>query len=572
MGVYLVLQLIKSRSNRVKLGIKLEGKGRRDFQFEDFKRRELFCQLVHQMRNMHSQSKEVDSISIFIGTWNMGWIHPLIKHPTTHLLSISGDAEPPHTFNSWLKCAGSGKPLDPILAGLPHDIYAFGTQESALHEKEWVTRLKNSLNILVGINFKQVAVQTLWGIRLVILVKEEHFNKISHVQQSTVKTGIAGVAGNKGGIGISFFFSGTSLCFVNTHLTSGNERCQRRNNNFYDILRGLQVGQASRKMGGIFDLTHQCHHVFWFGDLNYRIDLQIEEIFQHITDNDYDRLLDADQLRVEQAHGRAFSSFEEEEINFPPTYRYKRGTRLEYEYKKFKKTGVRINVPSYCDRILLSSFPGLQVNNSSYGCTNDIMTSDHSPVFATYTVGITTQFIPSSEQRNEKGTQIYVQSISAAIRTSSSTTFYIEIHSSCLESVVRSKRNSSFSSAASKQWFDLPIGGQENAHYTYPEWAANDFDQVIHPILPDQGYLQQQHLLIAVKSVEDDESYGECVVSLRELLTPNPNAFECKLTHRGMSTGLLSGHMHLPWDSKESTAVGVPSNYGQLVYTSCCVD
>ena len=28
---------------------------------------------------------------------------------------------------------------------------------------------------------------------------------------------------------------------------------------------------------------------------------------------------------------------------------------------------VRINVPSFCDRVLLSSFPGTQVNNMAYG-------------------------------------------------------------------------------------------------------------------------------------------------------------------------------------------------------------
>lgn len=27
------------------------------------------------------------------------------------------------------------------------------------------------------------------------------------------------------------------------------------------------------------------------------------------------------------------------------------------------------------------------------GCTNDIMTSDHSPVFATFDVGVTSQFV-----------------------------------------------------------------------------------------------------------------------------------------------------------------------------------
>lgn len=28
------------------------------------------------------------------------------------------------------------------------------------------------------------------------------------------------------------------------------------------------------------------------------------------------------------------------------------------------------------------------------GCTDDIMTSDHSPVFATFEVGVTSQFVP----------------------------------------------------------------------------------------------------------------------------------------------------------------------------------
>ena len=45
----------------------------------------------------------------------------------------------------------------------------------------------------------------------------------------------------------------------------------RRNQNFLDILKGLNLGQK-----GVFGLTHQFHHVFWFGDLNYRIDLDVQ--------------------------------------------------------------------------------------------------------------------------------------------------------------------------------------------------------------------------------------------------------------------------------------------------------
>ena len=45
----------------------------------------------------------------------------------------------------------------------------------------------------------------------------------------------------------------------------------RRNQNFLDILKGLNLGQK-----GVFGITHQFHHVFWFGDLNYRIDMDVQ--------------------------------------------------------------------------------------------------------------------------------------------------------------------------------------------------------------------------------------------------------------------------------------------------------
>ena len=46
---------------------------KRTYVFEDMKQRENFCQLVQQLKNMHSlDSSDVKQISIFIGTWNMG--------------------------------------------------------------------------------------------------------------------------------------------------------------------------------------------------------------------------------------------------------------------------------------------------------------------------------------------------------------------------------------------------------------------------------------------------------------------------------------------------------------------
>lgn len=46
------------------------------------------------------------------------------------------------------------------------------------------------------LSFLQIAVQTLWNIKLAVLVKPEHENRISHVGMSSVKTGIANTLGN----------------------------------------------------------------------------------------------------------------------------------------------------------------------------------------------------------------------------------------------------------------------------------------------------------------------------------------------------------------------------------------
>ena len=48
------------------------------------------------------------------------------------------------------------------------------------------------LTVAVGL---QVAMQSLWNIKVVVLVKPEHENRISHVSTSSVKTGIANTLG-----------------------------------------------------------------------------------------------------------------------------------------------------------------------------------------------------------------------------------------------------------------------------------------------------------------------------------------------------------------------------------------
>ncbi|XP_037706380.1 phosphatidylinositol 3,4,5-trisphosphate 5-phosphatase 1 [Choloepus didactylus] len=510
-----ILQLIKSQKFLNKLVILVETEKektlRKEYVFADSKKREGFCQLLQQMKNRHSEQPEPDMITIFIGTWNMG------------------NAPPPKKITSWFLSKGQGKTRDDSADYLPHDIYVIGTQEDPLGEKEWLEILRHSLQEITSMTFKTIAIHTLWNIRIVVLAKPEHENRISHICTDNVKTGIANTLGNKGAVGVSFMFNGTSLGFVNSHLTSGSEKKLRRNQNYMNILRFLALGD---KKLSPFNITHRFTHLFWLGDLNYRMELPVSEaetIIQKIKQQQYTDLLSHDQLLMERKEQKVFLHFEEEEITFAPTYRFERLTRDKYAYTKQKATGMKYNLPSWCDRVLWKSYPLVHVVCQSYGSTSDIMTSDHSPVFATFEAGVTSQFV----SKNGPGTvdsqgQIEFLRCYATLKTKSQTKFYLEFHSSCLESFVKSLEG-------------------ENEEGREGELVVKFGESLpkLTPIISDPEYLLDQHILISIKSSDSDESYGEGCIALRLEATETQLPIYTPLTHHGEMTGHFQGEIKL---------------------------
>uniref|UniRef100_A0A8C5B497 phosphatidylinositol-3,4,5-trisphosphate 5-phosphatase n=1 Tax=Gadus morhua TaxID=8049 RepID=A0A8C5B497_GADMO len=511
-----ILQLIKSQKMPAKLAIVLETDKekilKKDIIFYDTKKREGFCQLLQQLKNKHSAKPDPDMITVFVGTWNMG------------------NAGPPQSLRSWFQSKGQGKTRDDTADHIPHDMYVIGTQEDPLGEKEWTDTVKNALRVITDISFKLISIQTLWNIRILVLAKPEHENRISHVFSDSVKTGIANTLGNKGAVGVSFMFNGTSFGFINSHLTSGSEKKLRRNQNYINILNILNSGD---KKLNPFDITHRFTHLFWLGDLNYRIDLpstEAENIVSKIKQQQYQELLGKDQLNMERDEGKVFLHFQEEEVTFPPTYRFERDTREKYAYTKAKATGTKYNLPSWCDRVLRKSYPLVHVVSQSYGCTTDIMTSDHSPVFATFEVGVTSQFVSKHDPRSASEGGIKFMNCTATLFTKSKTKFFIEFHSSCLESKIHGY-----------------IHGTLSLKYTIRAYIT-----LLTPIISDPEYLLDQHILICVKSTDCDESYGESCVALRAAEACN-TGFKVSLTHRGESTGTLTGVIQLHLTESKQT-------------------
>uniref|UniRef100_A0A3P8UV30 phosphatidylinositol-3,4,5-trisphosphate 5-phosphatase n=1 Tax=Cynoglossus semilaevis TaxID=244447 RepID=A0A3P8UV30_CYNSE len=502
-----ILQLVKSQKLQTKLAIALETEKektvKKDIVFNDTKKREGFCQLLQQMKNKHSEKPEPDMISVFVGTWNMG------------------NASPPHNISSWFQCKGQGKTRDDTADHIPHDIYVIGTQEDTLGEREWVDTIKGALRNLTDISFKQVAIHTLWNIRIVVLARPEHENRISHVCSNSVKTGIANTLGNKGAVGVSFMFNGTSFGFVNSHLTSGSEKKLRRNQNYTNILRFLNLGD---KKLNPFDITNRFTHLFWLGDLNYRVEFpstEAEYIVSKIKQQQYQELLIKDQLNIERKDRKVFLHFDEEEITFAPTYRFERDTREKYAYTKAKATGTKYNLPSWCDRVLRKSYPLVHVVCQAYGCTNDIMTSDHSPVFASFEVGVASQYVSKQDPEIAPQGGIQIMNCVAMLLTKSKTNksgrFVFSTHRSC----------SSIQTGPSKSG-------------------------LLTPIISDPEYLLDQHILICVKSTDCDESYGEGCVALRAAQF-SYTEFQVILTHHGEKTGTLTGGIQLQTTESKTT-------------------
>lgn len=59
------------------------------------------------------------------------------------------------------------------------------------------------------------------------------------VAVDTVKTGMGGATGNKGGVAIRMLFHTTSICFVCSHFAAGQSQVKERNDDYNEIARKL---------------------------------------------------------------------------------------------------------------------------------------------------------------------------------------------------------------------------------------------------------------------------------------------------------------------------------------------
>ncbi|KAI0486281.1 SacI homology domain-containing protein [Xylaria cf. heliscus] len=287
------------------------------------------------------------------------------------------------TFNLNGRTNGIDDDLSPWLwpqelGTIEPEIFAVGFQEivelsaqqimnsDPTRKQQWEKAIKRTLNNRVK-KERYVLLRSgqLVGAALCIFVKASVLPKIKNVEGSVKKTGLSGIAGNKGAVAIRMEYASTQLCFVTAHLAAGFANYDERNRDYATIHHGLRF-QRNR---GIDD--HDT--VIWMGDFNYRIGLSHERAMDLVKQQDLEKLYENDQLNLQMVAGLSFQYYSEARIAFMPTYKFDVGTD-RYD------TSEKARIPAWTDRILRK---GTNIRQLSYNSA-PLRFSDHRPVFATF--------------------------------------------------------------------------------------------------------------------------------------------------------------------------------------------
>eukprot|EP01062_Namystynia_karyoxenos_P057460 TRINITY_DN4851_c0_g1_i1.p1 TRINITY_DN4851_c0_g1~~TRINITY_DN4851_c0_g1_i1.p1 ORF type:complete len:745 (+),score=219.25 TRINITY_DN4851_c0_g1_i1:89-2236(+) len=288
----------------------------------------------------------------------------------------------------------------------PPDVIAVGLQEldmsagAMLREKTAAADAwRDALARATQDQWDHIGSRQLVGLYLAVYVRRGI--AVRHCDMAVVRCGAMGARmANKGGIGLRLQLHRTTFAFVTAHLAAHLNEWQKRNRDFERIhatmnFPGIQGGQA-------LAMLRDQERVFFFGDLNYRIELPYEECCSLIEKGEWAKLHERDQLR--QQLGRADSPyarlrFRDALPEFAPTYKYD-SQSVRYD------TSEKRRVPAWTDRVLWWAPPYAANGTPSAPdpvqlrdfWREEVMTSDHRPVAACFDAAVKVE-IPEERER-----------------------------------------------------------------------------------------------------------------------------------------------------------------------------
>ncbi|XP_034752557.1 inositol polyphosphate 5-phosphatase K isoform X1 [Etheostoma cragini] len=265
-------------------------------------------------------AEENNDFRVYIVTWNVG------------------SAVPPDDIISLFGPNVSDGSVDMFIIGLQEVNSMINKRlKDVLFSDQWS---ELCMDTLCPFGYVLVASQRMQGVLLLVFSKFCHLPFLRGVQTESTRTGLGGYWGNKGGVSARMTVFGHPVCFLNCHLPAHMRNLEQRMEDFESILQQQQFEGGTAT--GVLD--HDV--VFWFGDLNFRIeDYDIHVVKCAIDSNKLPLLWERDQLNIAKNTESILEGFIEGPLNFPPTYKFDVGTHTYDTSAKKRK-------PAWTDRIL----------------------------------------------------------------------------------------------------------------------------------------------------------------------------------------------------------------------------
>lgn len=308
--------------------------------------------LRSQLRDREHEFTTYDTETIWVGTYNLNGRPPSDESLLPWLFPTAGP-------DPSLLVLG----FQEIVPLSPQQIMATDPEKKRRWEQHILSTVANRPN--KKSDYVLLRSGQLVGTALIVLCKKEVAAEVRNVEAAIKKTGVRGLAGNKGAVAIRLDYRATSFCFLTAHLAAGHSNVGEREQDYATIADGLHFSRGK---------TISNHeNVIWAADTNFRISLLNDEVRGLAASDDYDSLWAADQLNTSVASGRSFAGYIEAPIVFRPTYKYDNGTD-DYD------TSDKMRIPAYTDRIL---YKGEGLDCYRYQRA-ELRTSDHRPVYALF--------------------------------------------------------------------------------------------------------------------------------------------------------------------------------------------
>lgn len=268
---------------------------------------------------LKKENHETDTFRLHMVTWNVA------------------TADPPDDVSSLLHL---NSPKNP-------DLYVIGLQEVYSGPLRFVSDVVFDdpwshlfMSTLAPRRYVKVASIRMQGLLLLFFSELEHVPFIRDIRTTYTRTGLFGYWGNKGAVSVRLSFYGHMLCFLNCHLAAHMNYATERVNEFEYIM-DTQTFEC-KKAPCVLD--HRL--VFWFGDLNFRIqDHGMHFVRSCINNQTYKLLWSNDQLMMMKKKVEALQEFDEGPLDFQPTYKFDLNSDTYDSSGKKRK-------PAWTDRIL----------------------------------------------------------------------------------------------------------------------------------------------------------------------------------------------------------------------------